>query len=173
MTSIFDVLIAQHRETEELFGDVQNAIHTGQLELARVAFQLLSSKLIAGMHAEHTMVYPQFARHAGLEQEVSDAVHEHDAIERAVNHVRVGTVTDEQWCDAVAQLGKLVADHADFEEYTLFPIARLSLTTAKICGLADDYLRATERSTPLAGVSITYDPDPRPPIYCQVRPKAA
>ena len=171
--TIFDVLTTQHREVEELFGDVQNAINTGQLELARVAFQLLSNKLIAGMHAEHTMVYPQFAKHAGLTDEVVEAIKEHDAIEGAINHVRVGTANDDQWCDGVARLGKLVADHADFEECNLFPIARLSLTTEQERSIAADYQRAKSASAPLAGVSITYAPEPPAPVYCYVRPRAA
>lgn len=173
MMTIFDVLTRQHREVEELFGDVQNAINTSQLELARVAFQLLSNKLIAGMHAEHTMVYPQLAKHAGLGDEVAEAVRDHDAIEQAINHVRVGTVTDDQWCEGVARLGKLVADHADFEEENLFPMARLSLTTAQVYALAADYARVKSVEAPMAGVSITYAPEPEAPIYCHVRPRAA
>ena len=173
MMTIFNVLTRQHREIEEMFGAVQDAIDTSQLSRARVGFQRLSSKLIAGMHAEHTMVYPQLAMHAGLVGEVAEAITQHAAIELAVNHVRVGTVTDEPWCAAVALLRALVADHADFEACTLFPLARLSLTTEQIYGLAEDYTRARRRSAPLAGVSITYEPAPEPSSYCHVRPRAA
>lgn len=173
MLSIFDVLTGQHRETEELFADVQDAIDTAELPLARLVFQLLSSRLIAGMHAEHTRVYPQFARCAGLVAEVEEAIKQHDAIERAINHVRVSTISDDQWCDAIARLATLVADHADYEACMLFPIARLALTTEQVHGLAMDYERARTESVPFAGVSISYEPAPELPIYCHVRPRAA
>ena len=173
MLSIFDVLTAQHREVEELFGDIQDAIETSEIPVARLVFQLLSSRLIAGMHAEKTTVYPQLASQAGLVAEIAEAIKQHDAIERAINHVRVSTISDAPWCDAIARLAKLVADHADFEACMLFPIARLSLTPDQVHGLAADYERARTTSVLLAGVSITYEPAPEPSIYCHVRPRAA
>jgi hypothetical protein len=173
MTTIFDVLTKQHREIEELFGDVQNAIDSEQLELAERSFQLLSIKLIAGMNAEHAVVYPRFADSAGLVEEVVQALREHDAIERAINHVRVGALSADQWCDGIARLGRLVADHADFEECTLFPIAQLTLPPELQRKLVADYRGYVPIATSVAGVSITYDPSPSPPIYCHVRARAA
>jgi hypothetical protein len=107
--TIFDVLTRQHRETEELFGDLQNAIATGQLELAEVMFQLLANRLISGM----------------------------------------------------------IADHADLEEYTLFPIARLEMGDEILGDLADDYLAFQPRAAAVAGASITYLP-----ARCDVRARA-
>jgi hypothetical protein len=173
-TTIFEALRASHREVEELFGDVQNAIVTSQIELARALFQLVSVKLVATMRAEHAVIYPRFAKEAGLVDEVSQALLEHTGIERMIDLLRVGGLGDEEWVDAVAHLGSLVADHADCEECTLFPIASLQLSTKSLQDMAVDYLARVQQTAPIAGASITYElPLPAPPPVMIVSIKAA
>ncbi len=173
-TTIFDALRKSHREVEELFGDVQNAIHTGQIELAKTLFQVVSVKLISGMRAEHSVVYPRFAHDAHLVDEVADALKEHDGIERMVNMLRIGQLDEHDWCAAVAQLGQLVADHTDCEEYSLFPMARLSLSNEMIEQIGTEYLEHVRMVSPISGASITWElPIPEAPPQVIVRFKAA
>ena len=157
MTTIFEALRSSHREVEELFGDVQNAVSTGQIELAKMVFQLVSVKLVSSMRAEHSVVYPRFAKEAGLVDEVSQALLEHTGIERMIDLLRVGGLDSDEWCDAVAQLGSLVADHADCEECTLFPMVSLSLNTKALTDIAADYTARVRETVPIAGASITYE----------------
>lgn len=163
MTTIFEVLRRSHREVEELFGDVQNAIASDQIELAKTLFQVVSVKLVATMRAEHAVVYPRFAKEAGLMDEVTQALNEHTGIERMIDLLRVGGLDSNEWCDAVAQLGSLVADHADCEECTLFPMASLSLDTKALTEIAADYKLRVTATTPIAGASITYELPPAEP----------
>lgn len=157
MTTIFEALRTSHRDVEELFGDVQNAVSTGQIELAKTLFQLVSVKLVSTMRAEHAVVYPRFAKEAGLAEEVSQALLEHTGIERMIDLLRVGGLDSNEWCDAVAQLGSLVADHADCEECTLFPMASLSLDNKTLTEIARDYAMRVRQTVPIAGASITYE----------------
>ena len=174
MTTIFEALRRSHREVEELFGDVQNAIASGQIELAKTQFQLVSVKLVATMRAEHAVVYPRFAKEAGLMDEVSQALREHTGIERMIDLLRVGGLSSNEWCDAVAQLGSLVADHADCEECTLFPMASLSLDNKALTEIAMDYKARVTETVPIAGASITWDlPPVDPPAPFIITFKAA
>lgn len=174
MPTIFEALRSSHRDVEELFGDVQNAVATGQLELAKTLFQLVSVKLVATMRAEHEVVYPRFAKEAGLVDEVTQALQEHAGIERMIDLLRVGGLHADDWCDAVAQLGSLVADHADCEECTLFPIASQSLDSKALTEIAADYLSRVKQAMPIAGASITWElPQPDPPRPLVVTFKAA
>jgi hemerythrin HHE cation binding domain-containing protein len=173
-TTIFDALRKSHREVEELFGDVQNAIHTGQVELAKMLFQLVSVKLVSGMRAEHSVVYPRFAHDANLVDEVADALREHAGIERMINMLRIGQLDEAEWCAAVSQLGQLVADHTDCEEYALFPMARLSLSSEMVEQIGAEYLEHVRMVSPIAGASITWElPAPEAPQQVIVRFKAA
>lgn len=174
--TIFDVLRETHREIEELFGDVQNAIHTEQYELAEMLFQLVSVKLVSAMSAEHAVVYPRFARDAKLVTETAQALREHDGIEQMIDRIRIGGLPQVAWCEAVAQLGTLVADHADCEECTLFPLASLELSTEQLQDIARDFQARVAQTTPIAGASITYElplPDPPRPVIVTFKPKRA
>lgn len=174
--TIFDVLRKTHREVEELFGDVQNAIHIEQFGLAETLFQLVSVKLVSAMRAEHAVVYPRFARDGQLVDDVAQALREHDGIERMIDLLRVGGLSRDEWCETVAQLGTLVADHADCEECTLFPLASLALTTPQLQEIARDYQQRVVQTTPIAGASITYElpqPEPPAPLIVTFKPKHA
>ena len=174
--TIFDVLRKTHREVEELFGDVQNAIHTEQFDIAETLFQLVSVKLVSAMRAEHAVVYPRFARDANLVDEIAQALREHDGIERMIDLIRIGGLPRVEWCETIGQLGTLVADHADCEECTLFPLASLELTTDQLQEMARDFQDRVKQTAPIAGASITYElpqPDPPPPVIVTFKPKRA
>ncbi|MBL0219987.1 MAG: hemerythrin domain-containing protein [Myxococcales bacterium] len=173
-TTIFDALRQSHRDVEELFGDVQNAIATEQIELAKMLFQLVSVKLTATMSAEHSVVYPRFAREADLLDEVTTALLEHSGISRMIDLLRVGGLRTDEWCEAVAQLGQLVADHTDCEECALFPIAGLALSSTASRQIADEYRAHVRMVSPIAGASITWEvPPPELAPMVVVRFKAA
>jgi hypothetical protein len=172
--TIFDALRKTHREIEDLFGDVQDAVHCDRPGLAEELFQLLTVKIVSAMRAEHAVVYPRFAKEAHLVDEVAEALREHDGIERMIDLLRVGGLPFAEWCEGIAQLGTLVADHADSEECELFPIASLSLTTETLQDIAQDYVARMDQTAPIAGASITYDlPQPDPPRPLIVTFKAA
>lgn len=174
MTTVFEALRASHREVDELLRAVHDVIGTGRLELARTLFRRVAIKLIATTRAKAAVVYPRLAREAHLVEEVEQALLEHGDIERMIDVLRVGRLDDAEWCAALERLAKIVTDHADREECTLFPMARLALTTEATHEIAIDYLSRVRHAAPIAGASITYDlPDPDPPRMMIVSVKAA
>ena len=174
--TIFDVLRKTHREVEELFGDVQNAIHNEHYELAETLFQLLSVTLVSAMRAEHAVVYPRFAKDAKLVAEIEQALLEHDGIERMIDWLRVGGLPRVEWCQTVARLGTLVADHVDCEECTLFPLASLELSYEQLQDIGRDFQQRMTQTVPVAGAAITYEPrptEPPPPVIVTFKPSKA
>lgn len=158
MTTIFEILGWQQGELEMLFRQVNDASGRGRLELARSRFVELSNKLLGVMHAEDTIVYPQFARLADLQEECIRASHEHARIESAVNHIRLAGLSDDAWRGAVTRLQVLCADHLETEEWILFPVATLRISTADAARIGAEFLAYEPVAESVAAPSITWEP---------------
>lgn len=156
--TIFDLLARQHVEVEAAFHDIQSALDRRDHDGARVAFTALSAKLLASMRAEHAVVYPSFAFHAGLDDDVQRAIREHDKIEQAINHLRLVPLAPDAWRGALTRLQVLVADHFETEEWILLPVARLRLSTEQATRLATEFTTHASLALPTTACSITYDP---------------
>jgi hypothetical protein len=157
MTTIFEVLGRQHGELDTLFRQVHGTLATGRESAARTRFAELSTRLLGMMHAEHSIVYPQFAFLAGLEDEVRRAVREHDQIEQRINHLRLAPLALEAFADGLTQLQCLLADHQETEEWILFPVATLRLSGDDARRIAAEYLAYGPVAMSVAQPSITYD----------------
>ena len=157
MTTIFEVLGRQHGELDTLFRQVHDALVSGRESTARHRFAELSTRLLGFMHAEHSIVYPQFAFMAGLEDEVRRAVREHDQIEQAINHLRLAPLSAEEFQGALTRLQCLLADHLETEEWILFPVATLRLSGDDARRIAAEYLAYEPVAMSVAQPSITYD----------------
>src|SRR5262249_46289876 len=137
MTTVFDALRGSQHEVETLFRAVHDVIETGRVELARTLFRRIAIRLIATTRAKAAVVYPRFAHDAGLRTEVEQALPEHAEIERMIDGLRIARLDDAEWRAALDDLAQLVLDHAEREECTLFPMARLALTTEAAREIAD------------------------------------
>jgi hypothetical protein len=158
--TIFEVLAARHVEVDTAFHQIHTALARGDRDAASKEFQALSTSLLASMRAEHAIVYPAFAFYAGLHDEVHRAIREHDAIEQAINHIRLVPLAPEAWQGALTRLQLLVVDHVDTEEWILFPVARLRISSEQATKLASDFLAHQTFATPTTACSITYDYSP-------------
>lgn len=172
--SIFEVLGRQQHQIEELIEDTIKQMAKGQKELAFVTFQLLSNKLIACMRAEHATVYPQLERDAGLTAEVAQARAEHEAIEEAINRLRVAGLRRSAWLVELSNLARLVEQHSELEEYTLFPIAALTFTAERLAEMGKQFTAALAVASTVADAAITYETAEFDPLPTRVvRVKAA
>jgi len=154
--TIVELLQRKHHEVDALFSEIDYAAAASKHRLARATFRGLSIKLIASMRAVHAVVYPRFAFH-GLAAEVTDASREHYRIERAINHIRIGALSPEEWRAAVRELRWMVDDHATAAECALFPFATLALTGDELRTIATEFLAYEPVAASVAGPSITYD----------------
>jgi hypothetical protein len=159
--TIFDVLSNHHRVIDAMFRRVQDAAGDGRdAELA--AFTKLSTWLLAVMRVERTVVYPVFARDAGLPVEIDSARRDHDQIERAIHHIRLAGLPVEAWRAAVARLRTQVSAHRELKELILAPLARARLAPELSFKLVADFASRFAIATAVSGVSITYEPSDRP-----------
>lgn len=170
--SIFDELSRQQRQVSELLVDLQAQVQRGQTELAFVTFQLLANKLTACMRAEHAVVYPRFAREAGLATEIAQAHQQHAAIEQTLTRMRVGGLNRLAWRVELTHLVKLVDEHAELEELTLFPMAALTFSSEQLAELGTDFAAYLAVAITVADAAITYDApelEPVPPRVVRVQ----
>ncbi len=156
--TIFEALAQRHAEVDAAFRAIHAAHERNDTRAALAEFRALSTKLLACMRTEHAIVYPSFAFHAGLDDEVLRAIREHDKIEQAINHLRLAPLAPEAWRGALTRLQVLVADHVETEEWILFPVARLRLTREQAKDLAIDFLAHHARAMMTSACSITYEP---------------
>jgi iron-sulfur cluster repair protein YtfE (RIC family) len=156
--TICEVLERQHREVEALFQQIEDAYAAKKLKLAHAAFRVLSTKLIACMQAEHSVVYPRLSQVVGLHDEVCAALREHEEIERTINHIRLAPLTPDGWIEVVRWLGTQVSAHVASEEWVLFPVACLAFSRQQLVELGNDFLRFELVVAAVAGASITYEP---------------
>lgn len=174
--TIFEVLARQRRQIEELVADAIQQMAKGQTELAFVTFQLLSNKLVASMHAAHAAVYPRFERDVGLETEVAQAKAKHEAIEDAITRLRVAGLRRTAWHVELSTLARLIEQHAELEEYTLFPLAALTLAADQLEDIGQQFCAALAITSKVADAAITYETsemEPPPTRVIRVKAKAA
>ena len=155
--TIFELLAQEHVEVEAAFRDIHAALEQKDHGLARARFGKLSTKLLAAMRSEHAVVYPAFAYQAGLADEIKRAIREHQVIEQTINHLRLIPLGLDAWQGALTRLQILVADHVETEEWILFPVARLRLTTEQATKLAAEFIALRTIALPTTSCSITYD----------------
>lgn len=172
--SIFEVLGRQQHQIEELIEDTIQQMAKGQKELAFVTFQLLSNKLIACMRAEHATVYPRLEHEAGLMTEVAQARAEHEMIEDAINRLRVAGLRRSAWLVELSNLARLVEQHSELEEFTLFPLAALTFSGEQLDEMGKQFAASLAMSTTVADAAITYETAEFEPLPTRVvRVKAA
>ena len=160
--SIFEVLALHRREVAGSLSEVRSALASGQRAHAEETFQRAAIQLLAGLRAEHAVVYPRLTDVPGLVAEVAQARGEHDEIEQTLNRLRVGQLAPELWDAELDRLARQVEQHADLEELSLFPIASLALSPRELTKIGADYVAYLERARSVAGPSITYEPAREP-----------
>lgn len=159
--TVFELLARKHGEIDALFSQTHDALAASRPDQARTWFDLLSTNLIACMRAENAVVYPRFAHLAGLEDEVIQAIREHDRIEQAVNHLRLVPLTQDAWQGALTRLQVMVTNHVETEDWILFPVARLRLSTAEATKIGEEFAAYEPIAASVASPSITYDMEAR------------
>jgi hypothetical protein len=151
--TVFDVLQRQQRELDGLFDELQLCDEDESWYL----FQIVSTRWIAGMRAEHAIVYPRLAARCGLAEELHQAMREDEVIESAINHVRLAPMCPIEWREGVRALRTRVAERAMWQQWVLGPLAHLSISTRELAQLTKDFLAFQPVALTAAAPSITYD----------------
>jgi hypothetical protein len=133
---VVDVLLAQHRRVDELFASVMRASSNRQ---RREAFALLVEYLNRHEHAEHSIVHPALREVGPPATAVVDGrLAEEQAADRALASLISRGVTDRRFAADLAELQRMVHEHAAHEEAREFPLLRAHLDVGRLQQMAGE-----------------------------------
>ena len=119
-----EFLMAQHREVEGIFGDIEAAGDKAFLNKKKL-FDTLNEKLTLHMKLEETIFYP-VAKKVD-EDAVVEASDEHANIKAMLRKLSGIEASDETFKNKIKVLKELVEHHVDEEETELFPACKKSM----------------------------------------------
>jgi hemerythrin superfamily protein len=143
-SSVFDVLMVEHRDVDVLFDQIQ-AVHAESAEEARDLFTVLADSLLAHARAEQSVLYARLSEIKELEPLMEEAKAEHEAVEMLINELQTPAMDSVMWLARLGVLQENVKHHVQEEEMTVFPKARDHLGDAEQKQLAASYLQAKSR----------------------------
>jgi hemerythrin superfamily protein len=133
---VVDVLLAQHRRVDELFAGVT---HAPNARRRREAFALLVEYLNHHEHAEQSIVHPALREIGAPAAAVVDGrLAEEEAADRALASLISHGVNDRRFEADLAELQRMVHEHAAHEEAQEFPLLRAHLDVARLQQMAGE-----------------------------------
>lgn len=133
-----DLLLAQHREVENLFRECKKAEQEDKLEL----FYAVADLLVLHTAIEEQHFYPA-ALAGASEEQVREALEEHLLVKRSLADLLAMEAVDSEFEAKLKVLEELVEHHVKEEEDELFPTVEQKLSKAKL----NEVGRAMERLT--------------------------
>jgi hypothetical protein len=162
--TVFEVLRRKHRELDAAFDAIER---TDSFADADAKFRDLSTRIVAHLRAERCVVYPRLAATDGIRidaHELGQVTRVQDRIEKAIDHLRLGALTEATWRAATRTLREHLGDLANLEEWVVFPLASLAMSTSELRAIADGVLAFEPVALRMSSVTITYDaPSLEPP----------
>ena len=122
-----DLLLAQHREIENLFSQCKKATGEDKLEL----FHAIADLLVLHTAIEEKHFYPE-ALEGVSEGQVREALEEHLLVKRSLADLLALDALDGEFDAKLQVLEELVEHHVKEEETELFPAAENELSTARL-----------------------------------------
>jgi hypothetical protein len=156
--TVFEVLRRKHRELDAAFDAIER---TDSFADADAKFRDLATRIVAYLRAERAVVYPRLATTEGIRidaNEVAQVSRVQERIEKTIDHLRLGALGEPTWRAAARTLREQLVDLANLEEWVVFPLASLALSTAELNAIADDLLAYEPLALRVSSVTITYDP---------------
>lgn len=122
-----DLLLAQHREIENLFGQCKKATGEDKLEL----FHAIADVLVLHTTIEERHFYPA-ALGGASEEQVREALEEHLLIKRSLADLLAQDAIDGEFDAKLQVLEELVEHHVKEEEDELFPAVEQKLSKSRL-----------------------------------------
>ncbi|NLE86306.1 MAG: hemerythrin domain-containing protein [Myxococcales bacterium] len=123
-----DLLLAQHREIENLFGQCKKASGEDKLEL----FHAIADLLVLHTSIEEEHFYPAAATGGIPEAQVREALEEHLLVKRSLADLLAQDAVDAEFDAKLQVLEELVAHHVKEEEDELFPAVESKLSKTRL-----------------------------------------
>jgi hemerythrin superfamily protein/ribosome-associated toxin RatA of RatAB toxin-antitoxin module len=131
---VVDILTTDHREVEDLLGQIRSAVDAGS---RRDLADTMISELVRHAVAEEMYVYPAMKEHLpDGEAAVEHDVAEHKELERTMKELEAVDASDARFDALIGQLETTLADHVSDEESEQFPRLRAAIPRAELVELA-------------------------------------
>jgi hemerythrin superfamily protein len=138
--SVVDLIMADHREVENLF-ERMKADHEERPMLVPV----VSALLIAHSRAEEAEVYPVARDEAGGADEVAHSQEEHAEAEAILERLNAADHNSDQFDELLDELIDAVTHHVDEEESSVLPGLRDQLSAERLEQLGEAFIAARAR----------------------------
>ncbi len=136
---LYQLLKDDHREVEGLLDRLVDGD-----EFDTDLFQTLSETLLAHAHAEDEIVYATLAQQPGAQSLIVESRQDHQALEGLLAELSAGISPDEDWTAKLADLDRVLAEHVEFEESELIPLAQRLIDEDTENHLAERFLARKE-----------------------------
>lgn len=125
--SIFDLLIADHRQVAAVFDELKDVLDQDEPDAGRCRelFATIDALLTPHARAEEQVIYPAFAELSeDAEDPVAEGVEEHALVHLLVSQLKERPDVDKEWCAKAKVMMDLVEHHVREEEGEQFTAAR-------------------------------------------------
>ncbi|MGI8434412.1 MAG: hemerythrin domain-containing protein [Nocardioidaceae bacterium] len=134
---VVDMILADHREVERLFDEMQRDPESRPLVLPTV-----TALLMAHSRAEESEVYPVARDEAGEEEEVAHSQEEHAEAEELLVKLTSFDQNGSDFEEALQELIEAVLHHVEEEEASVLPGMRTALTPERLLELGAAFAEA-------------------------------
>ncbi|MEU1397898.1 hemerythrin domain-containing protein [Micromonospora zamorensis] len=133
---VVDILVADHREVEALFVELETG--QGTLEHRRQLVDVVIAELVRHSVAEEAYVYPIARKALPDGNEIADReIAEHTDAERTMKELESVDPSDPRFDELLAHLVSTIRDHVREEENELFPRLRAATAREELIEVAD------------------------------------
>ncbi|HYE07951.1 MAG TPA: hemerythrin domain-containing protein [Planctomycetota bacterium] len=137
---LYQLLKDDHRDVESLL----DRLAEGE-DFDSDLFQTLRENLLAHAHAEDEIVYAALAQQPDASSLIVESRQDHQALEGLLDELTAGISEDEDWTTKLEDLDQLLAEHVEFEETELIPLAQRLLDEETETHLAERFLARKEQ----------------------------
>jgi hemerythrin superfamily protein len=124
---VFQLLKNDHDKVEGLFQKISGTTDRAQKTRGQICAQI-ASELLLHAAVEERHFYPALKRHSETKGFVSEALKEHQQVERLIHKIEKMSEDGSAVMEAIAELQKMVEHHVREEEDEIFPAAEKALS---------------------------------------------
>ena len=125
--NVVDLIMADHREVEKLFGRLKD-----EPDQRPMLVPVVTTLLIAHSRAEETEVYPVARDEAGQADNVAHSQEEHAEAEELLERLKVMDHHSEEFTSTLEELIAAVTHHVEEEESSVLPGMRRNLSEERL-----------------------------------------
>jgi len=134
---VVDLIMADHRQVEELFDRMQR-----EPDQRPMLVPVVSTLLIAHSRAEEAEVYPVARDEAGESDDVAHSQEEHAQAEEILERLKRLDHQSPEFDSTLEELIEAITHHVQEEESSVLPGMRKSLSTQRLTELGEAFIRS-------------------------------